>query len=80
MGSFNVFFLFLLLSYFFFIVNPLNGLSRKGDKNALIDLPPQTFTSPRRRALSARIQELNRSLLEERDGRSRYDSSDMDDK
>lgn len=52
----------------------------EGDKNALIDIPPQTFTSPRRRALSARVQELNRSLLEEKDGRSRYDSSDMDDR
>lgn len=51
-----------------------------GEKNTLIEPPPiPSFGTPRRRALSARIQELNRSLLEERDGQIQGSYSDADD-
>lgn len=51
-----------------------------GEKNTLIEQPPPpTFSTPRRRALSARIQELNRSLLEEREAQNQNSSSDNED-
>jgi len=51
-----------------------------GEKNTLIEAPPPpSFGTPRRRALSARIQELNRSLLEERDAQQQNSSSDNED-
>lgn len=52
----------------------------EGEKNTLIEPPPiPSFGTPRRRALSARIQELNRSLLEERDSQNPNSYSDADD-
>lgn len=52
-----------------------------GEKNTLIETPPPpSFGTPRRRALSARIQELNRSLLEESSGgQNRTSYSDAED-
>ncbi|KAM8709792.1 hypothetical protein ACLKA7_016573 [Drosophila subpalustris] len=51
-----------------------------GEKNTLIESPPlPSFGTPRRRALSARIQELNRSLLEERETGQHNSSSDNED-
>ncbi|XP_037900574.1 potassium voltage-gated channel protein Shab isoform X7 [Glossina fuscipes] len=51
-----------------------------GEKNTLIEPPPiPSFGTPRRRALSARIQELNRSLLEERGTQNQNSYSDAED-
>ncbi|KPU78262.1 uncharacterized protein Dana_GF24253, isoform L [Drosophila ananassae] len=58
----------------------LDVQSAPGEKNTLIEAPPPpSFGTPRRRALSARIQELNRSLLEERDAQQQNSSSDNED-
>lgn len=52
----------------------------EGEKNTLIEPPPiPSFGTPRRRALSARIQELNRSLLEERGTQNQNSYSDAED-
>lgn len=68
----------LLLKFVLLLLNVDGG--NVGEKNTLIEPPPiPSFGTPRRRALSARIQELNRSLLEERDSQNQNSYSDADD-